>query len=125
VLSAIMPHLFPPNNHLQNCGHKDFVSALEMEEFPPNNHNNSNTGYTIICHALFLTELHTVHYLPEHLMEKNGTAPHSSATFPNMTVPSTTFLSTTASSTHISIDKKLFVNTAKINGRDSNYKTEW
>jgi len=120
-----MSHLFPPNNHLQNCGHKDFVSPLEMEEFPPHNHNQCNIGYTIIRHALFLTDPHTEHYLPEHRMGTNGITPHSSATFLNTTVPSTTFLSTAASSTHISVVKKLSVSTVTINGCDNNYKTEW
>lgn len=120
-----MSQLCPTNNHLQNCGRKDFVSALETEEFPPHNHHQCNTGYTIISHALFLTDPHTEHYLPEHHMGTNGTIPHSSATFPNTTVPLTTFLSTPASSTHISVGKKLSVSTVKINSCDSNYKTEW
>jgi hypothetical protein len=100
-------------------------SVLEMEEFPPHNHNQCNTGYTIIHHALFLTDPHTEHYLPEHCMGTNGTTPNSSATFPNTTVPSTTFLSTPASSTHISVGKKLSVSYVTINGCNSNYKTEW
>jgi len=120
-----MSHPFPNNNHLQNCGHKDFVSALETEEFPPHNHNQCNTDYTIICHALFLTDPHTQHYLPEHRMGTNDTILHSSAIFPNTTVPSTTFLNTPTSCTHISVGKKLSVSTATINGCDSNYKTEW
>jgi hypothetical protein len=110
-----MSHLFPPHNHLQNCGHKDFVSALEMEEFPPHNHN---VGYTIIRHALFLTDPHTEHYIPEHHMGNNHTTPHSSATFPNTTVPSTTFVSAPATGTYISVGKKLSVSNVTINGCD-------
>ena len=82
MLSAILSHLFLPNNHLQNCGHKDFVSALEMEEFPSHNHNQCNIGYTIICHALFLTDPYTEHYLPEHRMGTNGTTPTVLPLFP-------------------------------------------
>jgi hypothetical protein len=82
MLSAIMSHPFAPHNHIQSCGHKDFVSALEKEEFPPYNHNQWNVGYTIICHALFLTDPHTQHFIPKHRMGNNHTTPHNSATFP-------------------------------------------